>query len=64
MLKRCPACKERKPAEVFYRSRTTGKLSSYCRPCRNARSAVWSRTHVAENRAKALRWFHKQKVSP
>ena len=37
--KRCPRCRQVKPASQFYRRRGDQQLSSYCQPC--ARAADW-----------------------
>jgi len=36
--KRCPRCRQVKPAGQFYRRRAGQRLSSYCQPCTRAAS--------------------------
>jgi hypothetical protein len=36
--KRCPRCRQVKPAEAFYRRRGGRRLSPYCQPCTRAAS--------------------------
>jgi hypothetical protein len=36
--KRCPRCRQVKPAEQFYRRRGGRRLSPYCQPCTRAAS--------------------------
>ena len=36
--KRCPRCRQVKPAGQFYRRRGGQRLSSYCQPCTRAAS--------------------------
>jgi hypothetical protein len=37
--KRCPRCRQVKPAGQFYRRRAGQRLSSYCQPCTSAASS-------------------------
>jgi hypothetical protein len=42
--KRCPRCRQTKPASQFYRRRGDRQLSSYCQPC------AWAAAREARSR--------------
>jgi hypothetical protein len=48
--KRCPRCRQVKPADQFYRRRT--RLSSYCQPCQRAATRL-ARTRRRQDPAAA-----------
>jgi hypothetical protein len=62
--KYCTMCKELKPIEEFNKhSIHNGKqyYMSRCKECNRAYVSAWAKTNPEKNRAKALRWLHKQK---
>ena len=52
--KRCPRCRQVKPASQFYRRRGDRQLSSYCQPCTRTASRD-SRGRRRHDPASALR---------
>lgn len=60
-MKTCPRCKETKEDTAFYRIPTTGKLATYCIPCRAEWGREWRRIHKAEDAAWHQDW---QKANP
>lgn len=46
MKKTCPICKEERVDSWFYKNPNTGKLSSFCRPCKRE----WERKHRVKHR--------------
>lgn len=61
-MKHCPRCDESKVAEDFYKSKAAADgLSSYCRACSKAYSAVWSRKNLTpEKRQKYKQTFEEK----
>lgn len=55
-MKTCPRCKETKEDTEFHRNKKTGKLASYCNPCKR----VWERErrvlHKEEYNERAREW--------
>jgi hypothetical protein len=51
--KRCPRCRQVKPASQFYRRRSA-QLSSYCQPCTQA-AAREARSRRRQDQASAVR---------
>ena len=56
-LKVCKDCGESKPLEKFYP--TANYVQSYCKDCRKIRSSIWAKNNPERNRAKALKYLHK-----
>ncbi len=61
--RRCAACKEVKPLEVFDKDARTGKALSKCTPCRRAYSKEWSAKERKRNpgraRKSALAYYYR-----
>jgi RNA polymerase sigma factor (sigma-70 family) len=60
-LRRCPACKEEKPAtpeffQLFTRASGNGKRMGYCRPCQSARARTWQKANPAYRKAQSKRY--------
>jgi hypothetical protein len=53
-VKRCPHCRQVKPASQFYRRRGGRQLSSYCQPCAQA-AAREARSRRQRDPASAVR---------
>lgn len=63
-MKMCKLCKKNKQLKSFntaYKYKDTQYYESYCKKCHTIKSREWSQKNPEKNRAKALRWLHKQK---
>lgn len=52
-MKRCGRCGETKPLDEFHRSQRRGGRQTWCKACRRAYDAAYSRATLARRRARA-----------
>ncbi len=63
-MKYCPKCRQTKSFAEFHLRRSgpqAGQPTSYCKPRRVTESIAWAKAHREANRAKARRWWRKQR---
>lgn len=55
-MKTCPRCKETKEDTEFHRNPTTGRLASYCNPCKRVWEKERRKSHKEAYNARAREW--------